>query len=624
MSGNRTLKGNPLLFASVLFLMGILILAIFGPLLSPFSPYEIDLAQTNLPPSLGHPFGTDALGRDLFVRAWGGARISLFVGFAAALIDLVLGLTLGGFAGYIGKTFDTAFVRAVEILYSIPYIMVVLLLSVILGPGVFSLIVGMTLTGWIPMARLVRGEVLRAKEEDFVLAATALGNGPFRVLLWHILPNIMSPVLVALTLTIPQAVFLEAFLAFIGLGVPLPRASLGTLITDGSRESWYYPWQLAIPAAILCLTLLAFNTLGDTLRNLLDPKRGEPVPRPLAGRTTRTSRPGPKEPDAEPLLTLDRLCVRFLTPRGELPAIREVSLTLQAGEMLALVGESGSGKSTLGKAIMGLLPKEASRVSGRCLLMSQELRLPRAGPLDQLSNPRLAMVFQNPLGSLNPTMPAGKQVAEALVAARKLSWSAANDEALRLFKEVGIQNQKRCFFAYPHELSGGMRQRVVFAVMLGLSPCLLIADEPTTALDVFTQAKILALLNKLKTTRGLGILFITHNLALAKGWADRVSVLYAGAVVEEGPSMHIFEDPQHPYTKGLLASIPKPAADNQDTSLFALPGSPPDPHALPKGCAFTPRCPVAMPHCKDAPPPWVTLQDGHKACCFAVKEALSP
>jgi len=622
MAGSRTLKASPLLLASLLFLIGILTLAMLGPWLSPFSPYEIDLAQTNLPPGLAHPFGTDALGRDLFVRAWGGARISLFVGFAAALIDLGLGLMLGGLAGYIGGKLDTTFMRAVEVLYSIPYIMVVLLLAVILGPGVLSLIVGMTLTGWIPMARLVRGEVLRAKEEDFVLAATAMGQGPFRILLWHILPNVMSPVLVALTLTIPQAVFLEAFLAFIGLGVPLPRASLGTLITEGARESWYYPWQLFIPATILCSTLLAFNTLGDTLRDLLDPKREEPAPRPLVKGSAEFPALPPEKTVGAPLLTLERACVRFLTPRGELPAIREVSLTLQSGEMLALVGESGSGKSTLGRSIMGLLPKKGSLVSGKCLFMGQELRLPRLGPLDQLGKPKLAMVFQNPLGSLNPTMQAGKQVAEALVAARMLSWAAAKDEALHLFKEVGIQNQRRCFFAYPHELSGGMRQRVVFAVMLALSPSLLIADEPTTALDVATQARILALLTKLKTTRGLGILFITHNLALAKGWADRVSVLYAGEIVEEGPSTRLFQDPQHPYTKGLLDSIPKPDADDPDTALLALPGSPPDPYTLPKGCAFTPRCPVARPYCKDEPAPWVTLQDGHRARCFAVKEAL--
>jgi oligopeptide/dipeptide ABC transporter ATP-binding protein len=271
---------------------------------------------------------------------------------------------------------------------------------------------------------------------------------------------------------------------------------------------------------------------------------------------------------------------------------------------------------------MGLLPKKGSLVSGKCLFMGQKLRLPRLGPLDQLGKPKLAMVFQNPIGSLNPTMPAGKQVVEVLVAARMLSWAAAKDEALQLFKEVGIQNQRRCFFAYPHELSGGMRQRVVFAVMLAISPSLLIADEPTTALDVATQARILALLTKLKTTRGLGILFITHNLALAKGWADRVSVLYAGEIVEEGPSRRLFQDPRHPYTKGLLDSIPKLDADNPDNALFALPGSPPDPYTLHKGCAFAPRCPVARPYCKDEPAPWVTLEDGHRARCFAVKEAL--
>lgn len=612
---------------SLILLALIVMLAALGPWLTPYSPYGIDLLKTNLPPSWAHPFGTDALGRDLFARVWQGARISLFVGFAAALIDLGLGLILGGLAGFLSGKFDEIFMRILEVLYSIPYVMVVLLLAVILGPGVSSLIVGMTLTGWISMARLVRAEVMRTKSEEFVLAAIALAQGPLRILLRHILPNIVGPVLVALTLTIPQAVFLEAFLAFIGLGVPLPRASLGSLISEGAKESWYAPWQLAIPSSVLCLTLFGFNMLGDSLRDLLDPKRAEPTTRPFKGGRKRKAPEGiPSDSSyTQALLSVKGLCVSYLSQERRVPALRGVDLELYSGEMLALVGESGSGKSTLGKALMGILPEGVAHVTGTCQLKGFRLPMPRLAPLDGLQRPELAMVFQNPLGALNPTMTSGKQVMESLVYAKGVPWKKAKDEALQLLKEVGIPHPERCFQAYPHELSGGMRQRVVLAIMLGLGPSLLIADEPTTALDVTTQARILALLQNLKSRLGLGILFITHNLTLAKGWADKVAVLYAGEVIESGPAAFVLQNPEHPYTTGLLGSIPSLHHDEDDPweRIVPLPGNPPDPRSLPKGCAFSPRCPIARSYCKDEPPPWVTLANGHKSRCFATKEALS-
>lgn len=266
------LKGNPLAVTGLSALIVLLFFAIVGPWLSPYTYYETHLPLKNQPPSAEFWFGTDELGRDLFTRIWWGARISLFVGISASAIDLLIGVLYGAIAGLSGGKIEELMMRIADILYSIPYLLVVILLMVVIGSGVGTIILALTLTGWISMARIVRGQVLQLKELDFIRAAHALGASSSRILLRHLIPNAMGPIIVTVTLTIPTAIFAEAFLSFLGLGVQAPVASWGTMANDGLSALRYYPWRLFFPAGFICLTMLSFNLLGDSLRDILDPR----------------------------------------------------------------------------------------------------------------------------------------------------------------------------------------------------------------------------------------------------------------------------------------------------------------------------------------------------------------
>ncbi|MBS0650480.1 MAG: ABC transporter permease [Verrucomicrobia bacterium] len=266
------LKANRSAMFGLITLSILLTLAIFAPMFSHHTYYETQLHLKNEPPNSTFWFGTDELGRDLFTRCWWGARISLFVGITASLIDLAIGVMFGAFAGFVGGKMEEWMMRIADILYAIPYLLVVILLMVIIGPGIFTIILALTLTGWINMARIVRSQILQLKQLDYVKAATALGASRKRILLCHLIPNAMGPIIVTVTLTIPSAIFAEAFLSFLGLGVQAPIASWGTMANDGLSALRYYPWRLFFPATFISLTMLSFNLLGDGLRDAFDPR----------------------------------------------------------------------------------------------------------------------------------------------------------------------------------------------------------------------------------------------------------------------------------------------------------------------------------------------------------------
>lgn len=268
----RLLK-NKLAVLGFVFLIGLIVMAVIGPILSPHDVTKQTLSNQNLPPSLEHWFGTDDLGRDVFTRTWYGARISLFVGFMAALIDFVIGIVYGGIAGYKGGKVDHVMMRIVEILYGLPYLLVVILLMVVMGPGLLTIIVALTVTGWIGMARIVRGQVLQIKNYEFILASKTFGTKTARIIRKNLIPNTMGPIIVQMTLTVPSAIFAEAFLSFLGLGIQAPYASWGVMANDGlSTILSGYWWRLFFPALFISLTMFSFNVLGDGLQDALDPK----------------------------------------------------------------------------------------------------------------------------------------------------------------------------------------------------------------------------------------------------------------------------------------------------------------------------------------------------------------
>jgi oligopeptide/dipeptide ABC transporter ATP-binding protein len=336
------------------------------------------------------------------------------------------------------------------------------------------------------------------------------------------------------------------------------------------------------------------------------------------------------------LLSLQDLTVEFPTAQGPVAAVREISLALSAGETLALVGESGSGKSVTALAIMGLLPPQA-RLSGQVHFEGRNLVAATPADLQKLRGRRMAMIFQEPMTALNPVMRIGDQISEAVQAhpnaqggphslsvgecgeQKTIPRSYARERSIEALREVAIPSPERRWRDYPHQLSGGQRQRVMIAMAIVNRPALLIADEPTTALDVTVQAQILDLLADLRHRLGLAMLFVSHDLAVVARVSDRIAVMYAGRIVESGPARVIFERPAHPYTRGLLNSIPTLKTNRQEP-LRAIEGTVPAPGALPAGCSFAPRCPLCIPACEAAMPALITLAPGHEARCIRAVE----
>ncbi|QIB27395.1 ABC transporter permease [Caloranaerobacter azorensis] len=268
----RRLKENKLAILSIVMLALLLILSVVGPYMRPYAYDEQDFMSINKPPSAEHWFGTDALGRDIFVRCWMGARVSLFIGFMTAILNFTIGVIYGGVSGYLGGNVDIVMMRIIDIIFSIPQMLWVILLMVVIGQGLHTIIIAFAISGWGGMARLVRGQVLQLKEMEFVLAAKTLGADSWRIITRHLIPNSMGPIIISITFAVPGAIFSEAFLSYIGLGLPLPLASWGTLASDGSKVLLIHPYQLFFPSLLISITMLAFNLLGDGLRDALDPR----------------------------------------------------------------------------------------------------------------------------------------------------------------------------------------------------------------------------------------------------------------------------------------------------------------------------------------------------------------
>jgi oligopeptide transport system permease protein len=265
-------RKNKLAMFGIVLLALLIFFAIFGPYMTGYDYAKNDLMNTNQPPSSEHWFGTDDLGRDVFTRTWEGARISLAIGVLAAIIDFTIGVIWGGISGYKGGRIDEFMMRTADILYGVPYLLLVILLMVVLGQSLGTMILAMTITGWINMSRIVRGQVLSLKSQEYVLASRTLGAGLSRIMGKHLIPNTMGPILVTMTLTVPSAIFTESFLSFLGLGLTPPLASWGTMASDGLPALKYYPWRLFFPATFIALTIFAFNVIGDGLRDALDPR----------------------------------------------------------------------------------------------------------------------------------------------------------------------------------------------------------------------------------------------------------------------------------------------------------------------------------------------------------------
>jgi len=596
----------------------ILLAALAAPLLPLADPIRQDIAHRLAGALPGSPLGRDEFGRDVLSRLIWGARTSLSVAFASALIAGAFGTLLGLIGGWFKGLGELLAVRSMDVILCFPPVLLALLVVTLMGPGAGTLILVLSVLYLPGFVRVTYAEVLSARAHDYVEAVRALGAPAPRILLRTVLPNVVGPVLVQLSLAVASAVVLESGLSFLGLGVVPPAPSWGLMIRGARATMDQAPMLLFWPCAVLTLTILAMNLLCDALRDAVDPRtsgarsRLRAVDRLLPGLLPR------REPTPPTVLEVRGLTVEIDTPRGPIRPVQDVSFDVRGGETLAIVGESGSGKSVTTTALMGLLPPVARVVNGEAWFGETELlRLPEP-EMRKLRGGRMAMVFQDPMSSLNPVYRTGAQVAEAIRAHQKVSADAAWKQAEALFRRVGIADPERRMRAYPHEMSGGMRQRVMIAMALANRPQLLICDEPTTALDVTVQAQILDLLAELQRETGTAIVFITHSLGVVAEIAQRVAVMYAGQVVEQGSVEEVFREPLHPYTRALLAAVPE-----GDTQPAGIPGVVPPPHAFPEGCRFAPRCPHAIPACSSAPLALDLAAPGHTVRCIRWTE-LAP
>jgi peptide/nickel transport system permease protein len=584
--------------------------AIGAPLLPISDPIQMIVAQRLAPPSAAHWLGQDEYGRDVLSRLIWGARASLFVAGASAFIALVIGTALGILGGFLRGLVEIFTVRAMDIVLCFPPILLALLIVTILGPGIATLVLVLSVLFLPGFVRVSYAGVLSVRSHQYVEAMRALGASQPRIMLRTILPNIAGPLLVQFSLAVAAAIVLESGLSFLGLGVVPPAPSWGVMIRGARGIMDRAPLLLLFPCIVLTLTIFTMNALCDALRDTFDPHSS--VSRTRRRRLFDLVAPG-LLPDRVPAtLNIQGLTVEIETPNGLIKPVERVSVAVSAGETLAIVGESGSGKSLTGLAAMGLLPPAARASEGTAVFETIDLVRADEPTLRKLRGAAMAMIFQDPMSSLNPVHRVGHQIAEAILAHHAISRREADKKAVALLARVGIPDPERRARAYPHELSGGMQQRVMIAIAVANGPRLLIADEPTTALDVTIQAQVLELLAGLKRESGLAMIFITHSLPVVAEIADRVVVMYAGEIVEEGAVTDVFARPLHPYTAALIASAPSEGGP----APHGIPGTVPQPHAFPPGCRFAPRCSLRIDACEQAPPPFVTPRPTRGTRCI--------
>ena len=537
-----------------------------GWMVWPPIPYSYDTTVRDLPgpapspPTWQNWLGTDDQARDVLARLIYGYRLSVLFGLILTVLSSLVGVAAGAVQGYFGGWVDLLLQRFIEIWSGMPTLFLLIILASVVTPSFWMLLGLMLLFSWMTLVGVVRAEFLRARNFDYVRAARALGVSDSAIMRRHLLPNATTAALTFLPFITSGAVVTLTALDFLGFGLPPGSPSLGELLQQG-KNNLQAPWLgfTGFIVIALMLTLLVF--IGEAVRDAFDPRRT--VSAPKAAETAVAVDPPsavsaqPSAADAVPadgLLRITDLRVSF----GASDAVAGISLALRKGETLALVGESGSGKSVTALSILKLLVPQA-RARGSIRFQDTELLGADDETLRRIRGDRIAMIFQEPMTSLNPLHTIERQIGETLTLHRELSPEAARTETLALLRLVGLSDPERRLGAYPHELSGGQRQRVMIAMALANEPDILIADEPTTAVDVTIQAQLLTLLEELQQRLGMAMLFITHDLSIVRAIADRVCVMQRGRIVETGPVEQVFTAPQHPYTRALLSAQPSGA-----------------------------------------------------------------
>jgi len=610
-SGRRPLRSKKILFG--LGVVGFFaFLAIFGPMLSPYNPSAIgnDILAG---PSAAHPLGTTQSGQDILSQVLTGARTSMVIGALAALVATLLSVVIGVTAGYIGGLGDDLLGALTNIFLVIPTLPLVIVIAGYLpSKGSLSVAIVISVTGWAWGARVLRAQTLSIRHRDFVEAARATGERTWRIIAIEVLPNDIAIIATGFLFTFIFAILTQASLAFLGL-TDISSWSWGTILYWAQNDAalnlgawwWFVPPGLCIALLGMGLAMINFGIdefINPRLRSSTATEAPSATPALAQGpaRTLAAAAAVPTGPElALPVLEVRNLSVVYGPDNGGVKAVSNVDLVLRRGELLGLAGESGSGKSTMAYAFTRLLRPPGRVTTGQVIFHAKDGSITdilALGPeeLRALRWQEISMVFQSAMNALNPVMDISTQLTDVLQAHRPSMTKAERlERAAEMLRTVGISTDR--LSSYPHQLSGGMRQRVMIAMALLLEPDVIVMDEPTTALDVVMQRSILEEVDRLRTTLGFSVVFITHDLSLLTEIADRIAVMYAGRVVELGSAAELYAEPLHPYSQGLRNSFPPLRGPRR--ALTGIPGSPPDLRAVPAGCAFHPRCPHAMEVC---------------------------
>ena len=595
---------------SLVVLILIVMIAVFANILAPHNPLEIFTARQA--PDAQFLFGTDDKGRDVLSRMMYGARYSLIIGLGATAFALVCGSIIGAVAAVARKWVSEVIMRILDVIMSFPGIALAATFVLVFGNSVPSLIFAIGFLYIPQIARIVRANVVSEYNQDYVRAVVVSGARAPWILVKHVIRNCIAPVMVFTIVLVADAIVFEASLSFISAGIPEPTPTWGNILSDARggvlAGRW---WQALFPGLAIMITVLCLNILSEGITDAMAAAPNAPVKADDAAvranreadklvadptlayaaqaemleqrlselqaiEKTRTDRFEART-DVPPILEVKDLCIKF--PRhGDVNVVDHVSFVVRPRQTMGLVGESGCGKSITSLTIMGLLDPKA-KVSGEILYDGQKLLNMDQKQMNALRGREIAMIYQDALSSLNPSMLIKAQM-------KQLTKRGGTRTAEELLELVGL-DPKRTLDSYPHELSGGQRQRVLIAMALTRDPKLIIADEPTTALDVTVQKQVIDLLNKLQKELGFAMVFVSHDLALVAEVANSITVMYAGQVVEQGPVSDILCHPVHEYTRGLLGSVLSIEAGG--TRLHQVPGSVPSPKDFPEGDRFTPR-----------------------------------
>lgn len=602
-----------------------LLLAIFGPMLAPQDAFRQNFAQTLRPPSAAHWFGTDQLGRDVFSRVLVGARATLGIGVGGVAVAFLVGVPLGVLAAWRRGWIEAAVMRAIDVMLSFPDIVFALAVVAILGANMQNVIIAVGIVAIPVFARTARAVTLSILAEPYIEGSIALGANPVRVILRHVLPNISGTLLTLSTLLFASTLLSASGLGFLGLGTQPPFPEWGTMLGESRSYIRSHPYLATFPGLFLAVSALAFNLLGDALRTIYDPTSRRVARRPPILSLLRR-RPPPAEAQQQSAekatdlaVSVRGLRIAYRTGEGLLEVVRGVDLAIKPGRTLAVVGESGSGKSTLLRAVGTLVnPQEVAITAGAIRIGGEPALGLGPAALRDLRRRKVGIVFQDAASALNPVLTIGNQLAEAVTAGSRLDSETVRQRCIALLRDVNIADPERRLDMYPHQFSGGMKQRIVIAIALAQNPEVLLADEPTSALDVTIQQQILVLLTEIQKKRGMAILLVTHDLNLVARFADDVAVMYAGRLVESGDVASVLERPLHPYTQALRASAPG-GSEGRGRHLRTIAGEPPLIGRLPSGCSFRPRCQRSAnrAECASSEPGLRAVAGRDVACVFA-------